>query len=143
MSFDLQVLNGDLVIKNGALSAVTGANKLTQDVLKIALTEAGSNPLNKWYGTLISRSLIGSVLPSSIIVENAQSQLQNAIAGLKRLQNLQVASGQPVSPDEQIAFIRNISIARSNVDPRLFTVSITVTSRAFGKVIAEFTVANT
>jgi hypothetical protein len=142
MSFDLQVINGDLVIKNGDLSTVSGTNKLKQDLLKVALTEAGGNPLNKWYGTLISRSLIGSVLPSNILIESAQSQLQNAVESLKRLQNLQVSSGQPVTPDEQISFIQNVLITRSNIDPRLFSVVINVLSRAFGKVSAEFTVQN-
>ena len=141
MSFDLQVLNGDLVIKNSDLAIVRGNAKLVQDLLKIALTTAGGNVLNPWYGTLISQSLIGSVLQSDILISVAQSQLQNAVQNLKNLQNIQVSSGQKVSPDEQIAFIQNISVVRSPADPRLFSVLISVLSRAFGKVTAEFTVS--
>lgn len=140
MSFDLQVLNGDLVIQNSDLAIIRGNTKLVQDLLKIALTTAGGNTLNPWYGTLISQSLIGSVLSSDILLSNAQTQLQNAVESLKRLQNLQVASGQKVTPDEQIAFIQNISIVRSPIDPRLFNVSIGVLSRSFGKVSTGFTV---
>jgi len=140
MSFDLQVLNGDLVIANSDFAIVQGNDKLVQDLLKIALTESGGNVLNPWYGTLISKSLIGSVLQSDILLSVAQTQLQNAVENLKKLQNLQVASGQSVSPDEQIAFIQNISIIQSPFDPRLYQTTINVLSRSFGKVSAIFTV---
>lgn len=144
MSFDLQILNGDLVIaSNGDLGTVQGNAKLTQDLLKIALTEAGANPLQPWYGSLISQSLIGSYLSSDIVISVAQSQLQNAIQNLQNLQNLQVQSGQQTSPDEQIAFISDISIARNPTDPRFYQVIITVLTRSFGSVSATFTANNT
>ena len=140
MSFDLKVLNGDLVITNSDFAIVQGNDKLVQDLLKIALTEAGGNVLNPWYGTLISKSLIGSVLQNDILLSVAQTQLQNAVENLKKLQNMQVASGQSVSPDEQIAFIQNISITQNPFDPRLYQTTINVLSRSFGKVSATFTV---
>lgn len=141
MSFDLQVLNGDLVISNSDFAVIKGNDKLVQDLLKIALTPAGGNVLNPWYGTLISQSLIGSVLQSNILLSVAKTQLQNAIENLKKLQNLQVASGQSVTPDEQIVFIQDISITQSPFDPRLYQTTIRVLSRAFGKVSATFTVS--
>jgi hypothetical protein len=143
MSFDLQVKNGDLVLNNGDLAQVSGSDKLIQDILKIALTAAGGNILQPWYGSLISRSLIGSYLQTDIIISMAQGQLQNAVQTLQNLQNLQVSSGQSVTPDEQISFIKNISITRSTVDFRTFNVSIQVLNRAFGKVNAVFTASNT
>ena len=54
MSFDLKIINGDLVIKNGQLTTVVDSEKLIQDILKICLTEAGSNPMQPWYGSSIS-----------------------------------------------------------------------------------------
>jgi len=138
MSFDLKILNGDLVISNSDFATVQGNDKLVQDLLKIALTEAGANVLNPWYGTLMSKSLIGSVLNSDILLSVAQTQLENAVQNLKKLQNLQVQSGQSVSPDEQIAFIKNISITQSPYDPRWYITTINVLSRAFGKVSATF-----
>ena len=141
MSFDLKILNGDLVIANSDFATVIGNDKLVQDLLKIALTESGGNVLNPWYGTLISKSIIGSVLQSNILLSVAQTQLQNAIENLKKLQNLQVASGQSVSPDEQISFIKDISIVQSKYDPRLYITTIDVLSRAFGKVSAVFTIS--
>jgi len=144
MSYDLQVLNGDLVISSTADLATTQGNpKLIQDLLKIAITAAGSNPLQPWYGSLVSKTLIGSYLSSDIVISTAQSQLQNAIENLQNLQNLQVQSGQTVTPDEQISFINDISITRSTVDPRLFSVIIMVLSKSFGKVAASFTASNT
>ena len=38
MSFDLKLLNKNLVLDNGKLSIVTSTNKLIQDILKIILT---------------------------------------------------------------------------------------------------------
>lgn len=143
MSFDLKVSNGDLVIQGSDLGIVKGTNKLVQDLLKIALTASGSNVLQPWYGSLISRTLIGSFLNSDIVFAVARTQLQTAIDNLKNLQNLQVASGQKVTPDEQIAFVNDISIVRNTIDPRLFSVTIKVLDRAFGRVAATFTANNT
>lgn len=143
MSFDLKVVNGDLVLKNSDFSVVRDNDKLAQDLIKIALTEVGSNVLQPWYGSLLSRTLIGSVLNADIVISSATSQLQNAIENLKKLQNLQVSSGQKVSPSEQIAAVSAINIERNNVDPRLFSVLIRVLDRSFSRVNASFNVSNT
>jgi phage baseplate assembly protein W len=143
MSFDLKITNGDLVIQNGDLSTIKGTDKLIQDILKIALTTAGANVLQPWYGSLVSKTLIGSALRTDIISSYAKSQLQTAIETLKKLQNIQVSSGQKMTPDEQIAFIKDISIQRDSSDPRNFRVSIQVLNRVFGKVAAYFSVTNT
>jgi hypothetical protein len=143
VSFDLQILNGDLVVgSNGDFAAITGKQKLIQDLLKIALTTAGSNPLQPWYGSLISKTLIGSFLQSDITITMAKTQLQNCIENLKNLQALQVSSGQKMTPDEQIAFISNISVNRNTIDPRIFSVSISVLDKAYGKANASFTMSN-
>lgn len=142
MSFDLQVLNGDLVIANSDLSLTRGQNKLIQDVLKICLTEAGSNPLQPWYGSLVSKTLIGNALQTDIIFTIAKSQLQSALDNLKNLQNLQVASGQRTTPDEMIAMVKEIGIIRNQFDPRLISVKISILTRAFGRVQTTFNVSN-
>jgi len=144
MSFDLEVSGGDLVIgSNGDFAIVAGSNKLQQDILKIVLTPVGGNVLQPWYGSLVSKTLIGSFLKSDIVFTIAQTQLTNALENLKSLQNIQVSSGQQVTPDEQIASIQNISITRNTVDPRLIQVSMTVLSRAFGSITTSFTASNT
>lgn len=138
MSFDLKIVNGDFVVENSDLSVVKGNDKLSQDVLKIALTAAGANPLHPWYGSLVNKTLIGSYLDSDIVFSVARTQLQNALDNLKNLQNLQVSRGQKVSPTEQIAFISDISITRNQVDPRLIYVVVRILDRAFGKVAVSF-----
>jgi hypothetical protein len=141
MSFDLKIKNGDLALDRGDLQIVVDSEKLIQDILKIALTTAGSNPLQPWYGSFISRTLIGSPLGTSIIIQVAQSQLQNSIENLMTLQKAQVKSFQNVSPDEQINSILDISIIRNNIDPRLFDVRIKVLSKGFKPITTVFTVS--
>lgn len=141
MSFDLRIKAGDLVIEKSDLGMVRGTEKLTQDLLKIAITPVGGNPLQPWYGSFISKTLIGNVLPTDIIFSMAKSQLQKSIENLKDLQNLQVSSGQKVTPDEQISYIRDINIIRNSIDPRVLQVFINVLSRTFGKVSATFNVS--
>lgn len=140
MSFDLQIIGGDLSFKNGDLVLVRGKDKLQQDLLKIALTEIGSNPLQPWYGSLISNNLIGSTLPMNIITSMAKSQLERSIETLKQLQASQAASGQSMTPDEQISYISGISVLQNQTDLTILNVSIKVLSRAFGQVSASFTV---
>jgi hypothetical protein len=140
MSFDLKIIDGDLVITRGSLRTVRDSEKLIQDILKMALTEAGSNPMFPWYGSYISRTLIGSVLDVSVTFQVAHSQLQNSLQNLKDLQQVQVKSGQIVSADEQINSILDISINRNNNDPRLFDVIIKATSKGFKPITTAFTV---
>lgn len=141
MSFDLKVKNGDLVIDQGDLRIVQDSEKLIQDILKMALTNAGSNPLFPWYGSFISRSLIGSSLDIGITFQVAQSQLQNSLENLKNLQAAQAKNGQKVSADEQINSILDISINRNKTDPRQFDVKIKVLSKGFKPIAAAFTVS--
>lgn len=143
MSFDLAILSGDLIIKNGDLNIVRGQSKLTQDLLKVAITPVGANPLQQWYGSLVERTLIGSILDTDIVFAAARSQLQSAIENIKNLQNLQVSSGQKVTPDEQIAFIKDISIIRSPTDPRVLQITIKVNNRVFGQASVIFNVSPT
>lgn len=140
MSYDLKIVNGDLSLKNGDLDVVVNQDKLIQDIMKIALTTAGSNIYNPWYGSFLSQTIIGSPLDTSITVSMAQNQLQNAIDNLKKLQQLQVANTiQQVTPDEQIAGIKEIRVNRGITDPREFDITIKVLSRTFRQSTINFT----
>lgn len=141
MSFDLKVRNGDLVLNRGDFQTVVDSEKLIQDILKICLTTAGSNPMHPWYGSYVSRSLVGSGLSTDIIFQLGQTQLQNAMEILKSLQDAQVKQFQRVSPDEQINSILDISINRNTRDPRLFDVIIKVVSKGFKPVTTVFRVS--
>jgi phage baseplate assembly protein W len=141
MSFDLKLTSGDLTIKNGTLQTVTDTDKLIQDILKICLTDVGGNPIQPWYGSFLSRSIVGSALDPSVTVSLAQSQIQNAIGNLKSLQSAQVSSLQSVTPSEMISAILDISVLQSNADPRLYDVLVSIVTKAFKKVSPSFTIS--
>jgi len=141
MSFDLKLDSGDLVIKNGLLQTVVDSEKLVQDILKMCLTTAGTNALHPWYGSFISRTIVGNPMYSSILVQIAKSQLNTALDNLKNLQGIQVKSFQRVSADEQISAILDISIIRNQIDPRLFDVKLKIMSKGYKPITPSFTVS--
>jgi phage baseplate assembly protein W len=141
LSYDIKVINGDLVLQGGDFRLVYDSEKLIQSILKICLTPAGSNPLQPWFGSFINRSLIGSSLSSSITVQIAQSQLQNALQNLMTLQQQQVKSFQQVSPDELLNSISGISITRSSSNPTLYNVVVSVMNKGFKPITTAFTVS--
>lgn len=141
MSFDLKIVNGDLVINQGALQTVVDSEKLIQDILKICLTDVGANPLHPSYGSFLSRSVVGNPLQTSVVVQIAKSQLNNCLTNLQQLQQLQVKSFQKVSADEQLAAITGISVVKSAFDPRLFTVKISCLTKGFQPITTAFTIS--
>lgn len=141
MSFDLKISNGDLVIKSGQIQTVVDSEKLIQDILKICLTNAGSNPLQPWYGSFLSRTLIGNPLHTSVLVQIAKSQLTTALQNLKDLQDIQLKSFQRISADEQISAILDISINRNQIDPRLFEVSVRALTKGLKPITTAFRVS--
>ena len=141
MSFDLQIKNGDFVIASSDLAKTTDSQKLIQDILKICLTTAGSNPIHPWYGSFISRTIIGNPNYTSVLVQIAKSQLTTALQNLKDLQELQVKSFQRMSADEQIASISDISIVKSQIDNRFFDVRIGVTTKGLKPLSTSFEVS--
>lgn len=140
MSFDLQIVNGDFTVKNGEVSTVFDTDKLAQDVLKICITPNGTNPLQPWYGSLLSKTMVGSSLPNDAVMQMSRVQLENCIQNLKSLQNTQARSLQRVTPYEQINSILGITIKRNPNDFRLFTVNVSVLSKGFAPLTTAFTV---
>ena len=141
MSFDLKIKNGDLAINNGILQTVIDSEKLIQDILKMCLTTAGTNPLHPWYGSFISRTIIGNPNASDVLVQISKSQLTTSLENLRNLQDQQVKSFQRVSADEQIGAILDISIIRSSIDPRLFDVRIKVLTKGTKPITTAFRVS--
>jgi phage baseplate assembly protein W len=140
MSFDLQVIAGDLVINNGQLSTVVDSDKLAQDILKICLTSAGSNPLLPWYGSFLSRTLIGNPNYTSVLVQIAKNQLSTALTNLQQLQQLQAKSFQRMSADEQLAAVTDISVMQSTVNPTLFSIVIKALTKGLKPITTNFMV---
>jgi hypothetical protein len=139
MSFDLKLFGGDLVLNNGDLAIVEDADKLVQDILKLVSTQLGSNPFFPGYGSPITQILIGT---SDILLseEMATHQLKASIERLKDLQQDQIKHNQIVTPQEQIAVIRDVSIKQARDDPRYYYVNMTVINKAFQSVPVSFAV---
>lgn len=141
MSFDLKIINGDLNIIQGQLQIVVDSEKLVQDILKMCLTTAGSNPIHPWYGSFLSRTIVGNPNQNSVLVQIAKSQLNSALENIKTLQEMQVKSFQRISADEQIGAISDISIIRNQLDPRLFDVRIKVLTKGSKPITTAFKVS--
>ena len=143
MSFDFRIRNGDLAIgQDGDLEKIENTDKLIQDILKIVITPMGSNQFYPWYGSRVSKSLIGNVIDYEFLSTVASSQLQNALENLQRLQQEQ-ARQQRVTPFEQLAAIKHVGIERNQVDPRFFLVIINAVTRALTEANTSLTIKPT
>jgi endonuclease III-like uncharacterized protein len=138
MSFDLKVAGGDLVLVNGKLKTVENTEKLIQDVLKIVLTPAGSNPLQTWYGSYLSANVIGQVLPEDISQATAKEQISNALSMLQSMQSQQTNAYQNTTPEELLAGIKSIEVLRNETDFRAYDVSIGIITKNLSYVNTSF-----
>lgn len=132
MSFDLRIIGRDIAIgKDGDLAIVDNTDKLVQDILKILTTKLGANPFYPWYGSPISRTLIGKAFEETFVANVASNQLKTALEMLQRLQKEQLKKDQLITPQEQIAAIQNVNIQRNTADPRFYSIDVTVLTKAF------------
>lgn len=139
MSFDLKIINGDLNIKNADLEKVENSDKLYQEILKICITPIGANKFNPGYGSLLSKILIGSVLPEGFLIDNAKSQIRNSLENLQKLQSKQIGY-QQVTAAEQLAAIQSVEVSRNTIDPRFFSVVLRVLAKDFKPLKTDFSV---
>jgi len=141
MSFDLKIIDGDLKIgPDNDLETVENTDKLVQDVVKIVFTPIGSNPFHPWYGSPITKSLIGRPFESDFMSTIATQQLEASLTRIQSLQIEQLRKNQLVTASEQLAAIQNVSIERNITDPRFFTIALTVLTKAFSRVNIPITV---
>jgi phage baseplate assembly protein W len=143
MSFDLKLVNGDIVVEKGDLATVSGGNKLVQDVLKLISTQLGTNPFFPAYGCVITSALIGTAYDESFIQDIATQQLEAALDRLMAAQLEQLNNNQVVTADEQLAAYKDVRVARNSDDPRAFSVSITIISKAFQQLPVSFIISPT
>ena len=138
MSFDLKIENNDISVgQDGQMKVVFNNEKLIQDILKIIITPLGSNVFYKWYGSTLSTDLIGEVLDPFITestIKRSIDQSLNSIISLQQTQN----TYQYVSPAESLVSIKDISIERSEEDPRIFNIYIAVLTRKLTELDINF-----
>ena len=141
MSFDLKIVDGDISVgTNNDLDIVENTDKLVQDIVKIVFTPLGSNPFHPWYGSPITRSLIGRAYDKAFTSVIATQQLQASLTRLQSLQFDQLRRNQLVTASEQLAAIKSVNIDRNVNDPRFFTIFLTVLTKAFSRVDIPVTV---
>lgn len=143
MSFDLKLVNGDLVVEKGDLGIVSGGNKLVQDVLKLISTQLETNPFFPAYGCMITSSLIGTAYDESFVQDVATQQLESALERLQAAQLEQLSNNQVVTAEEQLAAFRDIRVVRYASDLRAFAVSLTIISKAFQQIPVSFIISPT
>lgn len=135
MSFDLKVSKGDLVIDtDGDLRPVENSEKLIQDILKLLSTQLGTHPFFPWYGSPISRALIGYSYEGKFVQNIASDQLKQSLERIRTLQQDQLRRQQTVTPDEQLAAVQNVRVERNAQDPRFYRILLTVLTKAYRRV---------
>jgi phage baseplate assembly protein W len=142
MSFDLRINDGDLVIgTDGDLDPIENLEKLVQDILKILMTQLGSNVFFPWYGSPLTDSSIGQILDARFTNTMVQQVINSNLETLQKMQSQQVASGQRVSADELLAAIQSIMARRNTTDPTYWTIAVKVLSKGFKTTNATLDVA--
>lgn len=138
MSFDLKLVNNDLDLNpDGTIQTVRDNAKLAQDILKAILTTQGENPFHRWYGSLLGRRVIGSVLSIDQGATEAERAVQDVLSALVALQREQ-ARIQYVSPGETMATLKGVSVLRNPDDPRQWQIKVSVITRALTAVETTF-----
>lgn len=139
MSFDLKIQNGDIAIDsfNNDIKKVENSDKLIQDVLKIVTTPLSSNKFYPWYGSPITKTLIGNVLDMEFTSNMATNQLRNSLENLQKLQKVQSGT-QLVTAQELLATLENVSIERNIIDPRFYSIIVSVLNKAFVSIPTQF-----
>lgn len=138
MSYDFRITNGEWTAgQDGDLSSVVDTEKLIQDSLKIAVTPLGSNLSAPWYGSLISKSTVGSSFDPDFFSTVAEGQLQTALKTLASIQQ-KWNSRQMLTAAEQIAAVKSVSITKNSVDPRFVNVRMDILSKALTVISPQF-----
>jgi len=141
MSFDLKLRDGQLVLKNsGDIDIVYNTEKLEQDVIKVAITPLGANKLNPWYGSILSKTLIGMPFDLELAKNLSADQLVSSLETLRILQ-INQAQQQNVSASEAISSILGVDFKRDELDFRKISVFINILSRSSKKSLIELTVS--
>ena len=112
MSYDLQLLNGDINFGvDGNPITVEDDAKLAQDISKIMLTPVGSDPGNTQYGTKL-RGVLGRPMDFSTIQGVVAKTVSQALTLLQSLQTVQ-ATIQTLTYPEMIGVVNAIAVVQT------------------------------
>lgn len=96
---------------------------LYQAALKILLTDLGSNPFHRWYGTNI-KSRIGAKAVGGVATLISED-VRKALSHLQRMQ-VQQARYQHVTNRERLYAVLNVQVSPHQQDPTTFLVDVVV-----------------
>jgi len=139
MSFDVQILNGDLNLDSlGQLALVRNIDKVAQDVLRVIMTTRGSDPFDTSYGISTTNRAIGSMPTTSIISATLEAEISNSLQKLIREQN-RLSTVQTLTADERIREIDSVVVEQDPIEPRQLTVSISMTLETLEPITIQTT----
>lgn len=134
MSFDLKIAGGDISINpDGNINIVYGNKKLTQELAKIILTDLGENKFHPYYGCSVSQLDIGGIMDRNLQSSEMERSIKSSIQNLIILKSNQGFS-QQLNPSELIASVDHVIVENDEVDPRVWIISIEVTTLALDEV---------
>lgn len=140
MSFDLKIVNGDISLEaDGSLKTVFDNEKLRQDIIKILLTKLGENNYHPGYGSEIGALTIGHVPDRELLELDLKSSAQDAVNKIIALQKRQ-SRRQFLTPGERLVSVLDISAQRNTVDPRLYSIFISIQTGALTTITESVTV---
>jgi len=140
MSFDLKIKNGDISIDpEGSVEPVTGNSKLRQDILKILLTDFGSNKFHTSYGSFLGKLKIGEAADNRLVSIDIEKSARNAINNLVKLQRSQ-GRRQGLSAGEIISEVLNVSVERDTSDPRVYNIVVSVLTQEMTELTTSLSI---
>jgi len=138
MSYDLQLLNGDISFgADGNPAIVEDTAKLAQDVSKIILTPLGSDPGNVQYGTKL-RNVLGKPMDFSTVQGIVANTISQALSFLQSMQAVQ-ATVQTMSYPEMIDHVDAIAVvpvAGGGVEAQVAIVSVAGERLVFAQTLS-------
>lgn len=140
MSFDLKIEGGDIVIgQDGGLTTVFDNTKLRQDVIKILLTKLGENKFHPSYGSEVGAINIGHIPDQELLELDLQASVRDAVNKLIALQRSQ-SRKQFLTPGERIVSLLDVSAQRDEIDPRLYSIFLTIQTGALTSISESITI---
>lgn len=134
MSFDLKIQNGDLSIgSDGDVNFVIGNQKVLQEIKKIILTDIGENRFHPFYGSKVGALSVGSIVDYNFLSSELKRSVAESINNLMRLKESQ-SRFQALNPSEVIISLDQVSAERDLVDPRVWSIFISVTVQSLDEI---------
>jgi phage baseplate assembly protein W len=107
----------DLVLDYSAgLKTLSNIDKLKQDILKILITERGTNSEDENYGSLLGQQLLGKKQTLATLYASIKREVLTTIKYYQELNE------DNEDPDERISEVKSLEVTK--LDPRSYEISV-------------------